>query len=76
MIVTIDLPDDGLARLRSEATRRGVSIDTVIAELAGQLPSSSPSKRRLSFAGTLYAEPELAARAEDILSQMSRQTAG
>ncbi len=35
MTVTIDLPEDALARLRAEATRRGVGIETVIAELAG-----------------------------------------
>ena len=28
MTVTVDLPEDVLARLRAEATRRGVSIDS------------------------------------------------
>lgn len=53
MSVTVELPDDALARLRAEATRRGVTIDVVIAELAGRLPagSSAPRKHRLSFVG-------------------------
>ena len=52
MTVTVDLPDDALARLRAEAKRRGVSIDLVIAELAEALPlEASPGKRTLSFIG-------------------------
>jgi hypothetical protein len=80
MTVTIDLPDESLARLYAEAARRGVSIDVVIAELADQLPAdttgSQSKRRRLSFAGTLSAEPELAERAEDILDEIVRRTAG
>ncbi len=52
MTVTIDLPEDSLARLRAEATRRGVSIDLVIAELTTALPEDHvPTKRTLSFIG-------------------------
>ena len=52
MTVTVDLPEDALARLRAEAKRRGVSIDVVIAELAEALPAeTSPAKGRLSFIG-------------------------
>ncbi len=52
MTVTVDLPEDALARLRAEAKRRGVSIDLVIAELAEALPAeASPAKRTLSFIG-------------------------
>jgi ABC-type branched-subunit amino acid transport system ATPase component len=76
MTVSIDLPDDALARLRAEAIRRGVSIDTVIAELADQLPADTGPRRRLSFAGTLAAEPELAERSEDILDEIARRAAG
>ena len=38
----VDLPEDALARLRAEATRRGVSIDSVIAELTTVLPAGPP----------------------------------
>ena len=52
MSVTIELPDDALARLRAEATRRGVSIDVIVAELADRLPAQpTPNTRSLSFIG-------------------------
>jgi len=51
MTVTIDLPDDALARVQAEAKRRGVSIDVVIAELAEALPTEPSSPKTLSFIG-------------------------
>ena len=49
---TVDLPGDVLARLQAEAARRGVSIDSVIAELAAALPAERPpAKRTFSFIG-------------------------
>jgi hypothetical protein len=52
MTVTIDLPEDALARLEAEAKRRGVSIDSVIAELAEALPAqSSAGPQTFSFVG-------------------------
>lgn len=52
MTVTIDLPEDALARLRDEAKRRGVSIDLVIAELAEALPAkSAAAPQTFSFVG-------------------------
>ncbi|MFP5346047.1 MAG: CopG family transcriptional regulator [Actinomycetes bacterium] len=54
MSVTVDLPAEVLERLRAEAARRGLSIDEVIAELAEQLPTSTPTpstQRTLAFVG-------------------------
>ena len=52
MTVTVELPEDAIARLQAEATRRGVSIDLVIAELTAALPNgTSPIARTLSFVG-------------------------
>jgi hypothetical protein len=52
MTVTVELPEDVLARLRAEAERRGVSIDLVIAELSRSLPTETPpAKRTFSFIG-------------------------
>ncbi len=52
MLVTVELPEDALARLRAEAVRRGVSIDVVIADFATQLPIEVPRlTSRLSFIG-------------------------
>ncbi|HUP24345.1 MAG TPA: hypothetical protein VNB06_15545 [Thermoanaerobaculia bacterium] len=51
MTVTIDLPEDALARLQAEAKRRGVSIDVVVAELARALPTDASAPKLLSFIG-------------------------
>lgn len=52
MSVTVDLPPEVLQRLEAEATRRGVTIDEVIAELAAGLPAESTERpKRLSFVG-------------------------
>ena len=52
MLVTVELPEDAMARLRAEAVRRGVSIDVVIADLATELPIDvSRRTSRLSFIG-------------------------
>ncbi len=39
MTVTIELPADAQHRLEAEATRRGITLDQLIASLANQLPS-------------------------------------
>ena len=52
MNVTIDLPEDALARLEAEAKRRGVSVDSVIAELAeGLAAERSAGLRAFSLVG-------------------------
>lgn len=56
MSVTVDLPAEALRRLESEAARRGVGIDAVIAELAETLPAedtdAAPGPRpKLAIAG-------------------------
>ncbi len=52
MTVTVDLSEDTLARLQAEATRRGDSIDLVIAELTASRPTEHlPVKQTLSFVG-------------------------
>lgn len=52
--MTIELPDEVLSRVQAEATRRGISVDEVIAELAETLPSVTGTERaqhRFSFTG-------------------------
>ncbi len=53
MPVTIELSDDALARLESEAGRRGITLDELIAELAAALPAPAGQARRhrLGFVG-------------------------
>jgi len=46
MSLTVELPAEAIRRLQAEATRRGVSIDDVVAELAAALPVESSGPRR------------------------------
>ena len=48
MTVTLDLSAEALARLEAEAARRGVSIETIIDELASQLPPRAASAAQRS----------------------------
>lgn len=41
MTVTIELTADAQARLETEATRRGITLDQLIAELADALPAET-----------------------------------
>lgn len=51
MTVTLDLPQEVLARLRAEAERRQLSMGALIEEMAWSLPADadSPTRARLSF---------------------------
>lgn len=53
MPVTLDLSPETLARLETEATRRGISLGELVAELAAELPADHPEARtrKLSFIG-------------------------
>jgi Ribbon-helix-helix protein, copG family len=57
MSVTVELPEDALARLRAEAARRGVSIDVVIAELAAHLPAEDPLEAFIGCGASGRTEP-------------------
>ena len=46
MTVTLDLPAEAQARLEAEATRRGITLDQLIVEIADQLPAESENPRR------------------------------
>jgi len=48
--VTLDLPAEAQARLQAEATRRGITLDQLVAELADSFPAEVP-QHRLSFVG-------------------------
>ena len=50
--MTLELPAEAVRRLEAAATRRGLSIDDVIAELVARLPAdAAPSGHRLRFVG-------------------------
>ena len=50
MSVTIELSLEAEARLQAEASRRGITVGQVVAELVAQLLTELP-KHRLSFVG-------------------------
>lgn len=50
MTVTFELSLEDEARLQAEASRRGISVGQVVAELVSRLPAEQP-KHRLSFVG-------------------------
>lgn len=57
MSVTIKLPADAQARLEVEATRRGVTLDQLIAELAAQLPGEDPLEGFIACGASGRTEP-------------------
>jgi len=44
MTVTLDLPAEAQARLETEATRRGITLDQLIAELAASFPAEATAE--------------------------------
>lgn len=47
VVATLDLSDEGMARLRAEAVSRQISVDAVIEEWAASLPTKDrPTERR------------------------------
>jgi hypothetical protein len=58
--VTVDLPDDVLRRLQAEAARRGVPVESLIAEtLERDFPAGPATSGSLSFIGTINARDDL-----------------
>lgn len=52
MAVTLDLPAEAQARLQAEASRRGITLDQLIAQLADSFPAEPPTPpRKLAFVG-------------------------
>lgn len=45
-VVTLDLSEEGMARLHAEAGRRHTSVDAVIEEWAASLPAKGGTARR------------------------------
>jgi hypothetical protein len=57
MTVTLDLPADAQARLETEASRRGITLDQLIAELAAQLPAEDPLEAFIGCGASGRTEP-------------------
>lgn len=78
MSLTVDLPEPMLEALQAEATRRGVSIDVVIAESVQEHLASAPPRRTLSFVGIgSSGETDGAERHREIIAEAyAQKTAG
>jgi hypothetical protein len=60
MSVNIDLPDEVLRRLDAEAARRGVPVESLIADtLARDFPGGTAEAPTLSFIGIAQARDDL-----------------
>ena len=57
MTVTLDLPAEVQARLEAEATRRGITVDQLVAELADQLPAEDPLEAFIGCGDSGRSEP-------------------
>ena len=69
MTVTIDLPADAQARLEAEATRRGITLDQLIAELADNLPADTPApNQKLAFVGAGASKAGITHQIDDLLA--------
>lgn len=69
MSVTLELPEDVLHRLTSEAERRGTRLVDVIVDLAAHLPPAEPSPRRkLAFVGAGASEAGITPRMAQLLA--------
>lgn len=60
MSVTVDLSDEVLRRLEAEAARRGVAVESLIAEtLERDFPAEASASPKLSFIGIAEAREDL-----------------
>ena len=71
MPVTLELSEDVQARLTAEATRRGITVDDVVAELAATLPvgASVAPRRKLAFVGAGASKAGMTQQIEDLLAE-------
>jgi hypothetical protein len=65
------VPEDDselLAELRRHGVAPGRRLHVSLASNPSPVPNREPSPRRLSFAGSIHAEPDLSERTDDYLS--------
>ncbi len=72
---SVELSDEVLARLRAEATRRGVTVETVIAELAAQLPADTDDPLAAFIGSGASGRGDLGRRHREIRAEQTSGTA-
>lgn len=74
MTLTLELPAEAQARLEAEATRRGITLDQLVAQIAESFPvDAAPGKvrqkaRRLAFVGAGASDTGITDRIDDLLA--------
>ncbi|MGA2211612.1 MAG: hypothetical protein ABSH30_18520 [Acidimicrobiales bacterium] len=72
MSVTVDLPDDVLRRVQAEAARRGVPVESLIAEtLERDFPAGTAESGSLSFIGIVEARDDLSENYKQIRRELA-----
>lgn len=70
--MAVDLPEALLRRLEAEANRRGVPVDSLIAEtLERDFPAGGVSSRGLSFIGIARARDDLSENYKEIRRELA-----
>ncbi len=66
-VTTVEIPTEAAQRLQTEADRRGISIEALLAEIAAGLPGTTPAtkRRKLAFAGVVASGGDKPARHAD-----------
>ena len=72
MSVNVELPDDVLRRLEAEAARRGVAIESLIADtLERDFPADAPASSKPSFIGLAEARADLSENHKSIRRELA-----
>ncbi len=77
MSLIVDLSDEVLRRLETEAARRGVPVESLIAEtLERDFPAEAVGSRKLSFVGIAEARDDLSEKYKQIRRDLAAGRAG
>lgn len=72
MSLTVDLPDDVVRRLEAEAARRGVPVESLIAEaLEREVPATAGEQPQLGFIGIAQARDDLSENYKQIRRELA-----
>jgi hypothetical protein len=70
--VTVDLPDDVLRRVQAEAVRRGLPVESLIAEtLERDFPAGTTDQPTLTFVGIGQAREDLSENYKQIRRELA-----
>ncbi len=77
MSVIVDLPDEVLRRLETEAARRGVPVESLIAKtLERDFPAEAIGSPKLSFIGIAEAREDISENYKQIRRDLAAGCAG